>query len=122
MAFSLPVECSPYLFKVPEEMARRVSTLMKVASVRDTFETQDFISGLQQIHEEHEFGKRQLDGQTCLVAVNLANELAKTLKAPGAEFKTEDKRKQEPPPRGSNRAIKNTATLWQAKHDKSGLS
>ena len=93
VAFSLPVECSPYLFKVPEEMARRFSTLMKVASVRDTFETQDFISGLQQIHEEHEFGKRQLDGQTRLVAVNLANELAKTLKAPGAEFKTEDKRK-----------------------------
>ena len=92
VAFSLPVECSPYLFKVPEEMARRFSTLMKVASVRDTFERQDFISGLQQIHEEHEFGKRQLDGQTRLVAVNLANELAKALKASGPELKTEDKR------------------------------
>lgn len=92
VAFSLPVECSPYLFKVPEEMARRFSTLMKVASVRDMFDTQDFISALQQIHEEHEFGKRQLDGQTRLVAVNLANELAKAFKAPGVEFKTEDKR------------------------------
>ena len=92
VAFSLPVECSPYLFKVPEEIARRFSTLLKVASVRDLFETQDFISGLQQIHEEYEFGKRQLDGQTHLVAVNLANELAKALKAPGVELKTEDKK------------------------------
>lgn len=92
VAFSLPVECSPYLFKVPEELARLYSRLMKVASVRDMFETQDFISGLQQIHEEHEFGERQLEGQTLDVAVNLANELAKALRAPGVEFTTEDKR------------------------------
>ena len=90
VAFSLPVECSPYLFKVPEELAGRFSRLMKVASVRDRFDAQDFISGLRQIHEEH--GKRQLDRPTRLVAVNLANELAKALKAPGVELTTDEKK------------------------------
>ena len=92
VAFSLPVECSPYLFKAPEELARRFSRLMKVAYVRDMFEAQDFICGLRQIHEEHGFGERQLDKPTRLVAVNLANELAKALKAPGVELTTDDKR------------------------------
>ena len=92
VAFELPVECSPYLFKVPEELARRFSRLMKKASVRNMFEAQDFISGLRQIHEEHGFGERQLDRPTRLVAVHLANELAKALKAPGGEFTTDDKR------------------------------
>ena len=92
VAFSLPVECSPYLFKVPEELARPFSRLMKVASVRDMFEVQDFISSLRQIHEEHGFGERQLDRPTHLVAVNLANELAKALKTPGVEFTTHDKK------------------------------
>ena len=90
VAFSLPVECSPHLFKVPEELAMLFSRLMKAASVRDMFEVQDFISGLRKIHEEH--GERQLDRSTRLVAVNLANELAKALKTPGVEFTAHDKR------------------------------
>ena len=92
VAFSLTVECSPYLFKVPEELARLFSRLMKVAHVRDTFQAHDFISSLQQIHKEHGFGERQLDGPTRHVAVNLANELAKVLKAPGVELTTDDKK------------------------------
>ena len=89
VAFSLPCDCSPYLYKVPEELSR-FSRLMRASSVRDVFEVKDFICGLEQIKER--FGERQMDKPTLHVAVNLAIQLGEALKAPGVEFTTDNKR------------------------------
>ena len=89
VAFSLRRDCSPYLYKVPEELSR-FSSLMKVSFVRGTFEVEDFVSGLAQIKDR--FGERQIDKPTLQVAVNLAILLGEALEVPGVEFATDKKR------------------------------
>ena len=90
VAFSLPVDCSPYLYKLTEELAR-YSGLMKAGGVRDVFEVKDFISALQQIKEK--FGERRVDNRTLPVAINLAILLKKALETPGVQYATDDKRR-----------------------------
>lgn len=77
MAFKLNSDCSPYLYKVPEELARLCSTLLKAVGVRDSFGAEDFIYALERIKERFE-GKK-LNKQTLAVAVNLATQLGESL-------------------------------------------
>ena len=77
MAFKLNSDCSPYLYKVPEELARLCSTLLKAAGVRDSFGAEDFIYALESIKER--FEGRKLNKQTLAVAVNLATQLGESL-------------------------------------------
>ena len=78
VAFKLVVDCSPYLNKLPDNLASSYSTLMKVAGVRDHFGVEDFISALKRIKQR--FQEQQIDEETLCVAVNLANQLKESLK------------------------------------------
>ena len=77
VAFNLPVDCSPYLYKVPEDLAWRYPMLMKVAGVRETFQVDDFMNALRQIKEN--FQDEVLDKETLQIAINLAIQLEKSL-------------------------------------------
>lgn len=78
VAFHLRVECSPYLYQLPESLAVAFPKLMKVASVRDHFEEKDFISSLLQMKSR--FAETELDQQSLQTAVHLANQLGETLR------------------------------------------
>ena len=77
MAFKLNANCPPFLYKVPEELARSCSTLLKATGVRDVFEAEDFINALERIKES--FEGRKLDKRTLAVAVTLSTQLEDSL-------------------------------------------
>ena len=77
VAFNLSVDCSPYLHKVPEDLAWRYPMLMKVAGVREIFQAEDFMNALRQIKEN--FQDEVLDKETLHVAINLAIQLEESL-------------------------------------------
>ena len=86
---SLPVDCSPYLYRIPEEWVK-YSKLMKEGGMREQFEVEDFISTLQQIKKD--FGVRKLDSGTLIVVCNLAAQLKKVLESNGNRFTPEQMR------------------------------
>ena len=86
---SLPVDCSPYLHRIPEEWVK-YSKLMKEGGMRGQFEMEDFISTLQQIKKD--FGVRKLDRGTLNVVCNLAAQLKKVLESNGNRFTPEQMR------------------------------
>ena len=90
VAFKLAVDCRPYLYRVPEELARMYSRLMKTAGVREVFGEEDFIRALECISQR--CGGRQLDEETLRVSVNLATQLEESLKDSKVPFTTEKKR------------------------------
>ena len=77
VAFALGTDCSPYLFKLPEEYALSFRRLMIAAGVKQSFEDEDFIAGLRKI--KLEFGEKKLNDRPLQVAVDLANQLSESL-------------------------------------------
>ena len=78
VAFRLRVDCSPYLYQLPERLAAAFPKLMRVAGVRDHFEEKDFISSLLQVKSR--FAETELDQQSLQTTVHLANQLGETLR------------------------------------------
>jgi len=90
VAFKLDADCSPYLYEIPEDLARLYPIIMKTAGVRDAFGVLDFISALDRIKQR--FEKRKLDNKTLRVAVNLANQLEESLNDSTVDITTDEKR------------------------------
>ena len=77
VAFTLPVDCSPYLFQITHELALSFTPLLKAAGVKNKFGEQDYISSLQKIKER--VGEQPLDYQNLQRATRLAKLLGDTL-------------------------------------------
>ena len=77
VAFTLPVDCSPYLFQITHELALSFTPLLKAAGVKTKFDEQDYISSLQKIKEQA--GQQRLDKQNLQVAIHIAKQLGETL-------------------------------------------
>ncbi|XP_068670657.1 sacsin-like isoform X3 [Montipora foliosa] len=77
VAFEVNTDWSPYLFKLPEDLADCFSSIMKFSGVREKFEAKDYICGLATVKQQ--FGEKQLDKNTLQAATNMANELAALL-------------------------------------------
>ena len=73
VAFRLDVDCSPYLYQLPNDLAKSFDGVMKSAGVKDTFQEEDFISCLNLIKQT--FGDAELDKKNLQVAVNVAVQL-----------------------------------------------
>ena len=83
IAFELAVDCSPYLRKLPDDLAKPFHRLMKTVGVKKAFERKHFISSLEKIRRK--FGDTQLDEKELQIAVNMANKLSECLRDPGDE-------------------------------------
>ena len=77
VAFTLPVDCSPYLFQITHELTFSFTPLLRAAGVKNKFDEQDYISSLRKIKER--VGEQPLDEQNLQVATHLAKLLGETL-------------------------------------------
>ena len=77
VAFELPVDCCPYLHKLPEDLAKQFGNLMRSVGVRQVYEASDFLSSLEQI--KRAFGDAVLEKKILQAAVHLACQLGKCL-------------------------------------------
>ena len=78
VAFHLKVDCSPYLYQLPEPLAEAFPKLMKMLGVRDHFEEKDFISSLLKMKSR--FALTELDQESLQTSVHLVNKLGETLR------------------------------------------
>ena len=78
VAFELPVDCSPYLYKLRDDLAKPFGTLMKSAGVKEFFESSDFVTSLEEM--KNTFDDTALDKKNLQVAVHLACLLGECLK------------------------------------------
>ena len=78
VAFELPVDCSPYLYKLRDDLAKPFGTLMKSAGVKEFFESSDFVTSLEEMKKT--FDDTALDKKNLQVAVHLACLLGECLK------------------------------------------
>ena len=83
VALEMKKECSPYLYKLPEDLANAYRRVMKLAGVKEQFEEKDYISSLQQVKKQ--FREMPLDDKTLDVSVNLAVQLGETLGHSGSD-------------------------------------
>ena len=74
IAFDLANDCEPYLYKLPQEIAVRFGSLMKLLGVKKTLQTKDFVASLRRI--KNKFEETATDAKTLQVATHLACELA----------------------------------------------
>ena len=81
VAFELAVDCSPYLRKLPDGLAKRFYSLMKTVGVKEAFASKHFISSLEKIRIK--FGDTQLDKEDLQIAVNIANQLSECFRDSG---------------------------------------
>ena len=77
VAFELPVDCSPYLYKLRDDLAKPFGSLMKSAGVKEFYEASDFVTSLEEM--KREFGDAALKGRNLQVAVHLASQLGECL-------------------------------------------
>jgi len=77
VAFSLKFACSPYLFKLPQQLAEEFASLMRAAAVKKAFDERDYISSLLEVKKR--FGDNALDERTLEVATHLAVLLGEAL-------------------------------------------
>ena len=77
VAFKLGVDCSPYLYRLPRDLARSFERLMKTVGVKDAFDDKDFTACLEQIMQK--FGDTELDKKNLQVAVDAAVQLGHCL-------------------------------------------
>ena len=77
VAFELPVDCCPYLHKLPADLAKQFGNLMRSVGVRQVYEASDFLSSLEQI--KRAFGDAVLEKKILQAAVHLACQLGKCL-------------------------------------------
>ena len=75
VAFELPVDCCPYLHKLPEDLAKQFGNLMRSVGVKQVYEANDFLSSLEQI--KRSFGDAVLEKEILQAAVHLACQLGK---------------------------------------------
>ena len=73
VAFKLHVDCSPYLYRLPYDLARSFHGLFKTVGAKDAFEEEDFISCLALIKQK--FRDTALDETNLQVAVDVAVQL-----------------------------------------------
>ncbi|XP_035668355.1 sacsin-like [Branchiostoma floridae] len=85
VSFKLKFDGSPYLYQVPEELAKELHSLLSVCKVKEAFETCDFIRALDKLKDDK--GDQRLSSDE----VNLALELLKT----ASDLEGEDIREQE---------------------------
>ena len=76
-AFDLAVDCQPYLYRLPLEIAGRFRSLMMMFGVKETFEKKDFMASLERV--KCKFGGAVVDKKTLQVTIHLACELAKCM-------------------------------------------
>ena len=77
VAFELPADCAPYLYKLPQQLTDTFPEMMEAAGVKEVFDKKDYISSLQKIKSQ--FGETKLDEQTLQVSVNLTLQLSKVM-------------------------------------------
>ena len=78
VAFELPVDCSPYLYKLRDDLAKPFGILMKSAGVKEFYESSDFVTSLEEMKKT--FDDTVLDKKNLQVAVHLACLLGESLK------------------------------------------
>ncbi|XP_067020991.1 sacsin-like [Acropora muricata] len=83
VALTLHADCSPYLFKLPTQLADPFASLMRAAGVKEKFDADDFKSSLIELHER--FQGNELDEDALRAAVQLANQLGEALKTSSSE-------------------------------------
>ena len=81
VAFEVKADCSPYLNKLPDNLAVVYCELFKLAGVRKEFVAKDYISSLQDVHKE--FLEMQLDELTLQTVINMVHQLSEALKRQG---------------------------------------
>lgn len=79
VAIEVKSDCSPYLYKLPEDLSDEFFRIMKLAGVRERFEDKDYINGIQEVKKQ--FKAMKLDDRTLQVTVNMAVQLGETLKS-----------------------------------------
>ena len=77
VAFTLPVDCAPYLFQITHELALSFTPLLRAVGVKNKFDEQNYISSLQKIKER--VREQPLDEQNLQVATHLAKLLGETI-------------------------------------------
>ena len=90
VALKLAGDCSPYLYKLPNDLARRYLPLMQVAGVRKVFQVEDFISALKRIKQD--FEDEILDEEELRVAISLAAQLKESLEKSKVQITADFKR------------------------------
>ena len=83
LALEIQADCSPFLYKLPEDLSVGCSKIMKLAGVRERFEVQDYIACLQDISTQ--FHEMQLDERTLQVAVNMVVQLGDAMERSGVD-------------------------------------
>ena len=83
VAFTLYADCSPYLFKLPTQLADQFAPLMRAAGVKEEFTADDFKLSLIEVHKR--FQGNELDEDGLRAAVQLANQLGEALKTSSFE-------------------------------------
>ena len=73
VAFELPVDCCPYLYKLRDDLAKPFGSLMKSAGVKEFYEASDFVTSLEEM--KRQFEDSALEGKNLQVAVHLACQL-----------------------------------------------
>ena len=77
VAFELPVDCCPYLYKLRDDLAKPFGSLMKSAGVKEFYEASDFVTSLKEM--KRQFEDSALKGKNIQVAVHLACQLGECL-------------------------------------------
>ena len=77
VAFELPVDCCPYLYKLRDDLAKPFGSLMKSAGVKEFYEASDFVTCLEEM--KRQFEDSALKGKNLQVAVHLASQLGECL-------------------------------------------
>ena len=77
VAFELPVDCCPYLYKLRDDLAKPFGSLMKSAGVKEFYEASDFVTSLEEM--KRQFEDSALEGKNLQVAVHLACQLGECL-------------------------------------------
>ena len=77
VAFELPVDCCPYLHKLPEDLAKQFGNLLRSVGVKQVYEASDFFTSLEQI--KRTFGEAVLEKNILQAAVHIACQLGECL-------------------------------------------
>lgn len=81
VAFVFPHHGAPYLFGLPDDMARKFPELMRHLGVRDRFQVNDFVQALGTMHDE--YGDRKMDEKHAATSVTLTGQLNESMKYNG---------------------------------------
>ena len=71
LAFAFEQNCAPYLYSVPDYFKRNLSEFLRNVGVKERFETSDFVSALEHMHQIHR--NLQLDRDSLKLALQLVN-------------------------------------------------